>query len=65
MLWQMQLGIHTGPVVAAVIGEKLPRYSVYGDTVNVSSRMMSYSEPGQINVSARSFGWATKVTTDL
>jgi len=49
--WELRLGMHTGPVVAGVIGEKKFAYDVWGDTVNTASRMESSGEPGRINIS--------------
>jgi len=48
----MRIGIHTGPVVAGVIGRRKFIYDLWGDTVNVAARMESHGEAGQIQVSA-------------
>lgn len=49
--FEVRIGIHTGPVVAGIVGIKKFAYDIWGDTVNVAARMESNSEPGRINVS--------------
>ena len=48
---QLRIGIHSGPVVAGVIGTKKPFYDVWGDTVNLAARLETSSQAGQIQVS--------------
>jgi adenylate cyclase len=51
MPFQMRIGIHTGPVVAGIIGRHKFIYDVWGDTVNIASRMESTGSPGRIHIS--------------
>ncbi|MCO6465473.1 MAG: adenylate/guanylate cyclase domain-containing protein, partial [Bradyrhizobiaceae bacterium] len=48
---QLRIGLHIGTATAGVIGTERLQYDVWGDTVNVASRMESTSEPGRIHVS--------------
>ena len=50
--WELRIGIHTGRLVAGVIGNRKFAYDVWGDAVNIASRMESSSLPGKINISA-------------
>ncbi|MCO4292178.1 tetratricopeptide repeat protein [Solitalea sp. MAHUQ-68] len=50
--WELRIGIHTGPLVAGVVGRKKYAYDIWGSTVNIASRMESNGMPGQINISA-------------
>lgn len=50
--WNMRIGIHTGNVIAGVVGTKKFAYDIWGDTVNIASRMETSCDNGKINISA-------------
>ena len=54
-IWDIRIGIHTGPVIAGVVGHKKLSYDIWGDTVNIASRMESSGEAGKINISESSY----------
>jgi adenylate cyclase len=56
--WDIRIGIHTGTVVAGVVGQKKLSYDIWGDTVNTASRMESSGEAGKINISGTTYEFA-------
>ncbi|MCB0607171.1 MAG: hypothetical protein KDD12_05610 [Lewinella sp.] len=54
--FEARIGLHTGPVVAGVVGVKKFAYDIWGDTVNIASRMEANCQPGKINISETTFG---------
>lgn len=53
--FEIRIGIHTGPVVAGIVGVKKFAYDIWGDTVNTASRLESSGEVGQINISSSTY----------
>lgn len=54
-VWELRLGIHTGPVVAGVVGKKRLAYDIWGDTVNIASRMEQSGYVGMVNISGNTY----------
>ena len=55
--FEARIGIHTGPLVAGVVGSKKFAFDVWGDTVNVAARLESKSQAGKVNISASTYDY--------
>ncbi len=53
--WSLRVGVHSGPVVAGVVGKRKYAYDIWGDSVNIASRMESSGEAGRVNISAYTY----------
>ncbi len=53
--FEIRIGIHTGPVVAGIVGVKKFAYDIWGDTVNTASRMESSGQAGKVNISETTY----------
>ena len=53
--WELRVGIHTGPIVAGVVGRKKYAYDIWGDAVNIASRMESNGEANKVNISEATY----------
>ncbi len=53
--FEIRVGLHTGNVVAGIVGVKKFAYDIWGDTVNTAARMEQHSEPGKINISQTTY----------
>ena len=51
----MRIGVHTGQIVAGVVGKKKYAYDIWGNAVNIASRMESSGEAGKLNISATTY----------
>jgi class 3 adenylate cyclase/lipopolysaccharide biosynthesis regulator YciM len=51
LFFEIRIGVHSGPVVAGIVGTKKFAYDIWGDTVNIAAHLESFSEPGKINTS--------------
>jgi class 3 adenylate cyclase len=55
LAFEMRVGIHTGPLVAGIVGIKKFQYDIWGDTVNTASRLESNGKAGKINISQKTY----------
>ncbi len=59
--FEVRIGVHTGPVVAGIVGVKKFQYDIWGDTVNTASRMESSGAVGRVNISEATYAWVKDV----
>src|SRR5208282_375585 len=53
--WNIRIGLHSGPVIAGVVGIRKFAFDIWGNTVNFAARMESSGVPGRVNMSDRTF----------
>ena len=53
--WEIRIGVHSGELIAGVVGKKKFAYDVWGDTVNIASRMESNGDVGKVNISGTTY----------
>ena len=53
--FEIRVGLHTGPVVAGIVGLKKFQYDIWGDTVNIANRMETYGVEGKVNISEKTY----------
>jgi class 3 adenylate cyclase len=63
--WKLRIGIHTGAVIAGVVGEHKFAYDIWGDAVNVAARMEQSGEGGQINISEITYNYIHEFSSEL
>jgi class 3 adenylate cyclase len=54
-VWDIRIGIHSGPVIAGIVGRKKFAYDIWGDSVNLAARMESSAAVGTVNISRATY----------